>query len=82
MANDIRTAPATELLRLRTVLTYTLETIERMIPGVEQLAGVYALRDVGYGRLADELKSALADHEMGTPATIAKVLAEVLGETP
>jgi hypothetical protein len=50
--------PATELIRLRTVVTYVLETIERVIPGVEQLAGVYALRDAGYDRLLLELQAA------------------------
>lgn len=86
MVTTTKTTRAPELLRARTTLSYVLEALERLDEWAASAAEV-SRRDVPeyadlLDRLRDEIRAARSDHEMGTPAVIARVVRQLLGEAP
>lgn len=73
-----------ELLKLRSATTVYLAMLRDVDQWAEQAADVnrHVLPEYAslLDRLRDELRAAQSDHEMGTPAAMARVLGELLGE--
>jgi hypothetical protein len=82
--NDTRTPVPIELLKGRSATTAYLAVLRDLDTWAEQAADVNRVIVPQYAdlldRLRDEIRAALNDHEMGTPATISGVVAELLGE--
>jgi hypothetical protein len=70
-----------DLLRLRSATSAYLAIVHGVMPAAEQWADVNRLHEPTYGELLDQLRVALLRHEMGTPAAVARVLSELLGES-
>lgn len=74
-----------ELLRFRTISDYYVESLRRL----EEWAQIAAESDRNVvpeyadqlDRLRDEIRAGLNDHEMGTPAIIARVVAQLLNNS-
>jgi hypothetical protein len=75
MANGTQPATATpvQVLRARTVFNYALQVATEL----EEWAAEANKHDDRYGRLLDELRAALLPEEMGTIASLARVLDEL-----
>ncbi len=65
---------------LRSATTAYLSVLRDVIPLLEQWADVSRLREPVCSQLLDEIRAALHVREMGTPAGISRVVAEMLGE--
>lgn len=82
--NDTRRVPSVpvELLKLRSATNAFLQILSDVEVWAEQAADVAALRDPGYRSLLDEILAAqrLFPRLNGTPAAIARICAELLGE--
>ncbi len=84
--DDTTTTPPrpAELLSLRSATTTYLDMLRDVAEWAEQAADVnrrirpdYAARLEG---LSDEIRTALLPREMGTPAAVGRIVAELLGE--
>ena len=74
----------TELLRLRSATTACLEVVRDLESWAHQTADVNRIVNPEFASqldwLRDELRTAQLAHESGTPAAIARVVGELLGE--
>ncbi len=73
-----------ELLQLRSATTAYLAVLRDLDEWAQQTADANRIVNLDYAdqldRLRDEIRAAQNDHEMGTPAIVGRVLAELLGE--
>jgi hypothetical protein len=66
-----------ELRALRAATDVYLSTLREIEPALEQWADVHRFTEPTYGRLLDEVRRALVSRQMGTPAAVARVAAEL-----
>ncbi len=73
-----------ELLKLRSAVNAFQNMLRDVDSWAKQAADVNRVVNPDYAaqldQLRDELRSALLAHEMGTPAAVARVVGELLGE--
>lgn len=74
------TRPPHDLLRLRSATAAYLAIVRELEPLLEQVADVNRLHMPAWAELHAELRGALREHTMGTPASIGRALARLLGD--